>query len=95
MPDKEINRLVEIMSEMLAEQRLTRHEITLLRGDVNLLREDVNLLRGDVDYLKKEAQKTNLAIGELRLSVMRLAEQYELHAGHEERINALEKVVFK
>jgi hypothetical protein len=72
--DKDFGRLVEIMAEMLEEQRLTRAEMT---------------------SLKQEQQKTNLAIGELRLSVMRLADELVAIHDHENRIQAIEKVVFK
>jgi hypothetical protein len=72
--DKDFGRLVEIMAEMLEEQRLTRAEMT---------------------SLKQEQQKTNLAIGELRLSVMRLADEIIAVHDHENRIQAIEKVVFK
>lgn len=79
--DKDFGRLVEIMAEMLEEQRLTRKEI--------------GLMRTDVDKLNDEQRKTNLAIGELRLSVMRLADELVAIHDHENRIQAIEKVVFK
>ena len=48
-----------------------------------------------LEKLESQQIKTNAAIGELRLSVMRLADQLELVFQHEKRIDALEKVVFK
>jgi len=48
-----------------------------------------------IGKLEDQQIKTNLAIGELRVSVMRLADQMETVFQHEKRIDALEKVVFK
>jgi hypothetical protein len=76
--DNDFGRLVEIMAEMLEEQRLTRSEINKMRTD------------SDQNF-----SKVNLAIGELRLSVMRLADELVAIHDHENRIQAIEKVVFK
>jgi len=74
MEGKELNRLVELMAEMLHEQKETNSRL---------------------GKLEDQQSKTNLAIGELRVSVMRLADQMETVFQHEKRIDALEKVVFK
>jgi len=46
-----------------------------------------------LESLENQQIKTNAGIGELRLSVMRLADQIELVFKHGLRIEALEKVV--
>jgi hypothetical protein len=79
--DKDFGRLVEVMAEMLEGQRLTRQEM-------NLTREEINKLRTSSD---QNFAKTNLAIGELRLSVMRLADEIVAIHDHENRIQAIEK----
>jgi hypothetical protein len=76
--DKDFGRLVEIMPEMLEEQRLTRQEINMMRSES-----------------EQGFAKVNMAIGELRLSVMRLADELVAIHDHENRIQALEKTVFK
>ena len=47
-----------------------------------------------LDKLEMQQAKTNLAIGELRLSVMKLADRLEIIADHENRIDKLEHTVF-
>lgn len=44
--------------------------------------------------LETQQANTNLAIGELRLSVMKLADKLEMVVDHEKRIGALEHKVF-
>jgi hypothetical protein len=58
------NRLMEVMSELLAEI----HE---MRIEIKGMREDLNTRTG---RLESEQTKTNLSINELRLSVMKLAD---------------------
>ncbi|MCE3008510.1 MAG: hypothetical protein LW884_09245 [Bacteroidetes bacterium] len=55
------DRIYEVQADMLIE-------LKGMRGELNGLRTDVQELRVDVEYMKQEQQKTNLAIGELRLS---------------------------
>ncbi len=57
-------RLIEVMSELLAEV----HEMRL---EIKGMREDFNTRTGRVE---NEQMKTNLGIHELRLSVMKLAD---------------------
>ncbi len=89
MENGDINRLVGIMAEMLDEQRLTRKEITQMRIE----------FKEEIESLQKETEsgfsKVNLALGELRLSVMKLANEIEALHDHENRIVKIEKVVFK
>ena len=81
MKEGEEKAIVELLAEMLHEQRIANQQ--LLKMDSRL------------EKLESQQIKTNTAIGELRLSVMRLADQLELVFQHEKRIDALEKVVFK
>ncbi|MBM2816538.1 MAG: hypothetical protein HW421_3300 [Ignavibacteria bacterium] len=47
-----------------------------------------------LEKLEEQQAKTNVAIGELRLSVMRLADKFETVAEHDKRIYRLEEAVF-
>jgi len=100
MENGDINRLVSIMAEMLDEQRLTRKEITQLRvefkNEITQLRVE---FKDEMNSLQTETEggfaSLNLAVGELRLSVMKLATELEALHDHENRIVKIEKVVFK
>ncbi|MCX7735522.1 MAG: hypothetical protein N2319_02300 [Candidatus Kapabacteria bacterium] len=80
-------RIIEILSDMLDEQRG-------MRKDINEMKNDINVMKLDIAQLKEHQAKTNLAIGELRLSVMKLADRLEIIAEHEKRIDRLEQAVF-
>lgn len=73
-------RIIELLTDMLQEQRNLHKEqkITNLR----------------LDKLEKQQAKTNIAINDLQLSVMQLAEKLEIVFQHEKRINRLEDAVF-
>ena len=47
-----------------------------------------------LERLENQQAKTNAALGELRLSVMKLAEKFETISQHDKRITRLEEVVF-
>jgi len=81
MKEGEEKAIIELLAEMLHEQKIANQQ--LLNMDNRL------------EKLENQQIKTNAAIGELRLSVMRLADQIEIVFQHERRIDALEKVVFK
>ncbi len=85
MENGDINRLVGIMAEMLEEQRLTRVEIKAMREEITAHK--INSEEGFTSL--------NLAVSELRLSVMKLANELEALHDHENRIVKIEKVVFK
>ncbi|MDX2189437.1 MAG: hypothetical protein SFY32_06220 [Bacteroidota bacterium] len=78
--DDYLKRLVEIMSEMLHEQRVTNERL----GKVEYA----------IEKLEDQQAKTNLGIGELRVSFMRLATEIEVIHKHDIRISELEKKVF-
>jgi len=73
----DMNRLIDIMAEMLNEQRLTRKEINGLKNEMSLVKKETSLVKEEVVGLRHEQSETNkrlnkntLAISELRLSVM-------------------------
>ena len=74
------DRVVELLTEMLFEQKGMKEE--LVQNNKNIMK------------LQSQQAKTNLAIGELRLSVMKLADRLEIIADHENRIDKLERAVF-
>ena len=76
-----IPRLIELMAEMLHEQRQTNAKL----GTMNKRLESV----------EKQEANTNLAIGELRVSVMRLADEIEKIVLLDQRVSKLEDVVFR
>jgi hypothetical protein len=69
-----IDRLIELMAEMLDEQKTTNKRL---------------------GSLEKQQANTNLAIGELRLSVMRLADEIEKIVLLDQRVTKLENAVFR
>lgn len=73
-------RIIELLAEML--HRLDRVVDT------------VGELRKDVQQLRKEQNNTNLAIGELRLSVMQLADELREQKEIKARVSKLEDAVF-
>ncbi|OGU13029.1 MAG: hypothetical protein A2X61_03440 [Ignavibacteria bacterium GWB2_35_12] len=81
---KDENRIVELLSDLLIEQKNIRKELVESRKDTNLR----------LDRLEKQQANTNLAIGELRLSFMQLADKFEIVSQHDKRITRLEDSVF-
>lgn len=77
-------KLIEVMAELLAEVHEMRLEIKGMREDFNTR---IDRLSNKVEKVEGEQAKTNLGIGELRLSVMKLAD-------FGDRIFRLEKEVF-
>ncbi len=69
-----IPRLIELMAEMLHEQRTTNKRL---------------------ESVEKQQANTNLAIGELRVSVMRLADEIEKIVLLDQRVSKREDVVFR
>lgn len=79
-------RIIELLSEMLIEQKAMKEQQIITNS--RLLN-----VENKIEKLEDQQVKTNLAIGELRLSVMRLAERLEIIADHEKRIDKLEHTV--
>lgn len=78
---KNEDKIVELLSEMVQKQDVTNQELRSLGSRVG--------------GLEKQMENVHLSIGELRLSVMKLADVIEHIPDHEKRISSLEKVVFK
>ena len=76
-------RLVEIMADLLAETRQFRQE-----SNANFAE-----LKERVARLEEQQIKTNLALNELRLSNMRLAERIEDIVQLDQRVRVLENIV--
>jgi hypothetical protein len=92
---KEESKIVELLAELL--KRADRQDE--IRSIHSALLEKQGLLmekQGKVLVKMLHAQnKTNLTLGELRLSNMRIAEALEHFADHENRIKKLENIVLK
>ncbi|WP_019947417.1 hypothetical protein [Hymenobacter aerophilus] len=73
------DRLVEIMADMLDE----------LRG----LKKVTEGMASDITELKVQQGKTNVALGEMRLSNMKLAERIEEIVNLDQRVRTLENIV--
>jgi hypothetical protein len=83
-----IPRLIELMAEMLHEQRQTNVRLESMDNRM----ESTNKR---LESLEKQQANTNLAIGELRVSVMRLADEIEKIVLLDQRVSKLEDVVFR
>jgi hypothetical protein len=79
------DKIIELLTETLIKHDQLIEEIRGFRADVNQR----------LGSLEAQQAKTNLEIKEVRLSVMRLAEYIERLLKVEERVEALEKAVFK
>ena len=77
---KDENRIIELLAEMIQEQKITNQRLIKVETAV--------------EKLEKQQANTNLAIGELRLSVMQLADKFEIVSQHDKRITRLEDSVF-
>jgi hypothetical protein len=83
-----IDRLIEIMAEMLDEQKG-------MRGEMNAMRKEQEQTNQMLENLEKQMVKNNLGIGELRVSVMRLADEIEKIVLLDQRVSKLEDAVFR
>jgi septal ring factor EnvC (AmiA/AmiB activator) len=83
-----IDRLIEIMAEMLDEQKG-------MRGEMNAMRKEQEQTNQRLENLEKQMVKNNLGIGELRVSVMRLADEIEKIVLLDQRVSKLEDAVFR
>ena len=82
---KNEERLIEVMAELLAEVHEMRNELKGLREEMSGMRTDKNKR---LERLEDQQVKTNMELGELRLSVMRLTD-------FNDRIIRLEDTVFR
>ena len=77
---KDENRIVELLAEMIQEQKITNQRLVKLETGM--------------EKFEKQQANTNLAIGELRLSLMKLADKFEIVSQHDKRITRLEDSIF-
>ena len=77
------NRLIEIMADLLAEVREMRHDNN----------QRLDLANERLNRLENQTTRNNAAIGELRLSVMRLADKIEEIYHLDQRVKVLESIV--
>lgn len=80
------DRLIEIMAELLAEARDSK--IVNLR-----MAEEIGRMAEDTSELKSQMAKNNAAVGELRLSVMRLADRIDETYHLDQWVRLLESIV--
>ena len=78
-------RIIELLSDMLVENRNLNKRMEYLEEKMT----------SGFDRLQEQQIKTNAAIGELRLSVLRLADEVSKFPEHEARLIRLEAEVFK
>lgn len=78
------DRLIEIMADLLAEARDIKADLRQFQAQT-----DKRLVR-----LEEQQMKTNAALGELRLSVMNLADRIEQLFQLERRVKRLEERLF-
>ncbi len=89
-----LNRLVEIMSEMLHEQKITNERLENVENQQKITNQRLENVENKLEKVEVQQIKTNAGIGELRLSVMRLADEIKIVHDHDNRINLLERKVF-
>ena len=84
------DRLIEIMADLLAEVHLMRQDSNERLDRVNS-RLDHSIDR--LDRLENQMSRNTAAVGELRLSVMRLSERIEEIHELDKRVRVLENIV--
>lgn len=86
----EDNRLIEIMADLLAEVHMMRQDNNERLDKTN---ERLDKTNERLDRLDNQMAKNTAAVGELRLSVMRLAERVEEIHELDRRVRVLENIV--
>ena len=89
----ENQRLIEIMAELLAEARETKVIHQQMGNDIQQMGGDIQHMAEDIRELKDQTAKNNAGIGELRLSVMRLADKVEEIFHLDQRMKVVEEIV--
>jgi len=90
-----VPRLIELMAEMLQEQRQTNEKLGSMNERIESMDNRMESMNKRLESLEKKQASTNLAIGELRVSVMRLADEIEKIVLFDQRVSKLEEVVFR
>lgn len=81
----EDNRLVELVTDLLLEVRDIKTELKGFREDTNTR----------FERLEDQQIKTNLSIGELRLSIMKISEELKAMVDLDKRLRVVEGIVLK
>jgi hypothetical protein len=93
----EDNRLIEIMADILVEVPDIKVDLRDVKADLRDVKVDLRDFKNkSEDHFERSEQqqaKTNLALGELRLSVMASADRMELLLKPDQRVKALEELV--
>ncbi|AMR28959.1 hypothetical protein A0257_18870 [Hymenobacter psoromatis] len=84
------DRLIEIMAELLAEVHQMRVDNNERLDKTN---ERLDKTNERLDRLETQTAENNAAIGELRVSVMRLADKIEEIYHLDQRVRVLENIV--
>ena len=100
------DRLIEIMADLLAETRQFRQDSNArferleeqqkkTNFSIERLEEQQKKTNFSIERLEEQQKKTNLGLGELRLSVMKLADQLGKLVDIEQRVRILEEIVLR
>lgn len=87
------DRLIEIMADVLVELRSLKEVTQVMASDIHVVKGDIHVMKNDITELKIQQAKTNIALGELRLSNMKLAERIEEIVHLDQRVRVLENIV--
>ncbi len=90
-----IDRLIGLMADMLDEQRQTNVGLGTMNQRMESMDNRMLSMDKRLESLEKQQANTNLAIGELRLSVIRLADEIEKIVLLDQRVTKLENAVFR
>jgi uncharacterized protein YdcH (DUF465 family) len=95
----EDNRLIEVVTDLLLEVREMKTELKGFRQETdahfNKLEHQVERLEVRAEKLEEQQAKTTLAIGELRLSVMKMSDDIKALIDLDKRVRVLESIVLK
>ena len=89
----EMQQLIEIMAEQLAEAREAKVISRGMADDIQRMANDIQRMADDIGELKVQTAKNSAGLGEVRLSVMRLADRIEEIYHLDQRVKVLENIV--
>lgn len=84
---KDDNRIVELLADIVVVQKQMLEELRLMNKELQQTNKRL-------DNLERQQVKTNIAIADLHLSVMQLAEKFESVTQLDKRITRIEDSVF-
>lgn len=92
--DNTDDRYLELLAEMVMKQDTMVDELKTLNKKADTTNERLDTVNVRLEKLEQQQIKTNLSLGELRLSVNNLGEREHIVVDHEERIRKIEEKVF-